>query len=67
MYVGEDIGSVRGEMDGHKGYHTMEERARPCVDAEGQQYEGRGGRHIMEVEGRLVDGRYGYTDAQYVC
>ena len=54
VYVGEDIGSARGEEDGYRGYRTLEERAGPCVDDEGNEYEGRGGRHIMEVHRSLL-------------
>ena len=55
MYVGDDIGAEEGELDDYKGYREMER-----MEAVG------GGRHVMGIGGRLIDGLQGYTWAQYI-
>ena len=55
VYVGTDVGAADGALDDYKGYRAIEEMA-----------ERDGGRHVMEIDGRLVDGENGYTCAQYI-
>ena len=55
VYVGEDIGAEDGELDDYKGYREMERMERDG-----------GGRHVMAVDGRLIDGATGFSCAQYI-
>ena len=55
MYVGTDIGAANGELDDHKGYRALDAMA--CDD---------GGRHVMQIGARLINGVDGYTFAQYI-
>ena len=57
IYAGIPIGEVHGVVDGYRGYHAMEQMER----------RGRGntGRHVMAIDGRLIDGYEGFTGAQY--
>ena len=56
VYVGVDIGAVDGAVDDYQGYRAMERMARDFD----------GGRHVMQIDGRLVDGVGGYACAQYI-
>ena len=58
VYTGTDIGALDGELDEYKGYHTMDDLER--------RKKGNTGRHVMAIDGRLVDGYEGYTGAQYI-
>ena len=62
VYGGDDIGAYNGDDDDHKGYRTMQAMA---DRRDGQGDDGNRGRHVMEVEGRLIDGYNGVTCAQY--
>ena len=55
VYVGDDIGAANGALDDYTGYHIMERMER-----------GGGGRHVMQIGDRLIDGERGYTMAQYI-
>ena len=55
-HVGEDIGAAEGELDDYKGYRAMER----------MEKEHDGGRHVMAIDGRLVDGVTGFSGAQYI-
>ena len=55
VYVGTDIGAVKGELDDHKGYRVLDAMA--CNDE---------GRHVMQIGSRLINGVNGYTCAQYI-
>ena len=55
VYVGEDIGAADGALDDYKGYRAMER-----MENEG------GGRHVMSVGGRLINGVDGFSCAQYI-
>ena len=55
VYVGVDIGAVKGELDDYKGYRALDAMA--CNDE---------GRHVMQIGSRLIDGAHGYTCAQYI-
>ena len=66
VYVGHDIGAADGNEDDYKAYRTIERDAAPWTDTHGRIHQGNGGRHVMQVGSRLVDGqRDGYTGAQY--
>ena len=66
VYVGSDIGAADGTEDDYAAYKTIEREAAPWVDSEGKEHQGNGGRHVMQVGTRLIDGqRDGYTGAQY--
>ena len=55
VYVGDDIGAANGTLDDYHGYRIMERMERDD-----------GGRHVMQIGDRLVDGEQGYTMAQYI-
>ena len=64
--VGQDIGAADGTIDDYQAYKTLEQDAAPWVDDNGHVHQGNGGRHVMQVGDRLIDGqRDGYTGAQY--
>ena len=66
VYVGHDIGAADGNEDDYKAYRTIERDAAPWLDTHGRMHNGNGGRHVMQVGKRLIDGqRDGYTGAQY--
>ena len=55
VYVGSDIGAADGAIDDYTGYHVMENMERDG-----------GGRHVMQIGDRLIDGERGFTMAQYI-
>ena len=66
VYVGQDIGAADGNEDDYQAYRTIERDAAPWIDTHGRTHQGNGGRHVMQVGARLIDGqRDGYTGAQY--
>ena len=55
-----------GAEDDYQAYKTIERDAAPWTDTHGRTHQGNGGRHVMQVGNRLIDGqRDGYTGAQY--
>ena len=66
VYVGHDIGAADGNEDDYQAYKVIERDAAPWTDTHGRKHHGNGGRHVMQVGSRLIDGqRDGYTGAQY--
>ena len=57
VYTGVDIGATSGDLDGYRGYYAIERME--------QRKKGNTGRHVMDIDGRLVDGYEGWTGAQY--
>ena len=66
VYVGTDIGAADGREDDYAAYKINESAAAPWTDNQGNQHQGNGGRHVMQIGTRLIDGqRDGYTGAHY--
>ena len=58
IYTCIDIGAIAGETDEYTGYYTMESMER--------RTKGNTGRHVMGIDGRLIDGYMGFAGAQYI-
>ena len=59
-----DIGAADGTEDDYAAYKTIDMEAAPWTDENGIVHQGNGGRHVMQVGTRLVDGQKdGYTGA----
>ena len=66
VYTGTDIGSANGNEDDYAGYKAMDRMTQPSYDADGNAYDGGGGRHVMQIGNRLIDGaNNSFTGAQY--